>query len=149
MNPTEIIKDWFEEQTPEIQGDVAYFVLYLLEDRENSPAYFDDLAPKLLSWLTSGDEPSFRTVGKALSFVAAFDFCFASRFTPEGWKTPRTLFEQVIDEAPSEGMVATAKSSLADLPRKQELWAAVGSSWQAVRDRLSSDYLEAWGFKKK
>lgn len=148
MGPTDIIREWFENESPEVQGDVAFLTLSSLEDGPDLLVPLDELSPHLIDWLKPGSEPSFRTVGKAVSFVAVFELLFAGRFTPEGWERPRRLFESALEDAPSESMVDTARKSLADMPRKQALWNEVGKRWQVVRNRLTPEYLETWNFTK-
>lgn len=148
MGPTDIIREWFENETQEVKGDVAFLILSSLGEREDLLLPLDELTPRLIDWLTPGSEPPFRTVGKAVSFVAVFDLLFAKRFTPEGWERPRRLFESVLSEPPSENMAETAREALADMPRKEARWHEVGNRWQAVENQLTPEFLEIWNFTK-
>jgi hypothetical protein len=149
MGPTDIIREWFESESAETQGDIAFLMLSSLSDEPDLLVSLDALIPEMIGWLSPGSEASFRTVGKAVSFMAVFDVIFADRFTPEGWERPRRLFEAALEDAPSESMVETARQSLADMPRKQALWSEVGRRWQAVKARLTPEYLEAWSIPSR
>lgn len=148
MGPTDIIREWLEGETVEVQSDVGFLTLTQLVDDYALPDESADAAKQLSKWLTPAGESRFRSVGKAISFVAVFEKTFAHRFAAAGWDRPRSLFERAISEAPSDSMVATATTALADLPRKQALWAEVGERWRAVEARLTPEFLEDWQFER-
>ena len=97
----------------------------------------DAAIDELKTWLTPQDEFEYRTLGKALSFVAIFENTFEKCFTAEGWTLPRKLFEQVIEEQPNAGMVKTATESLAQMPQRQEDWERIGNSWNEAKSQIS------------
>lgn len=145
MNPTEILKNWLTNEPEEVSKDVAFFISALLLDID---PLAEDTLDQVLAWLSVDGELRYRTLGKVLSFIAAFEHTFAPRFTDEGWERPKRLFERAIIEQPHEGMVKTAEHGLADLPRKIELWRGVSDRWAAVKEQLNANALELWVFDK-
>ncbi|MDF0544244.1 hypothetical protein PX699_17985 [Sphingobium sp. H39-3-25] len=145
MRPTEIIREWFDAESLEVQSDIAFLTVAQLADVSSvldSPA---GTIAALRDWLTPGEsEISFRTVGKALSFIAVFEDTFNDRFTAEGWQGPRNIFDDVAANPPHQAIQAAAGASLAMMSRKQAEWAAVGERWESLKVRLTHEHFERW-----
>ncbi len=147
MEPTVIIRDWLEHEENEVKLDIAFLMLMQLDDEFDIALESNENPARLSNWLTPNGESKYRTLGKAISFIAIFEHTFANRFDKNGWDLPRQVFESVIEntsQESSESTVEKTKQFLADLPRKQELWAGVGKRWQDVKPRLSPDALQEW-----
>ncbi len=144
MGPTDIIRTWFESETFEIQTDIAFLRLGSLADGNALMLDHDDLVAEMVKWLTPADEQRFRTVGKAVSFIAVFDLIFDNRFTADGWERSKSLFEGAMQEAPSESIKETSRRMLEEMPSRQALWADIGLRWNAVKTQMAPDWLESW-----
>lgn len=149
MGPTDVIRTWFESETFEIQTDIAFLMLGSLEDGDALMLDHDDLIAEMVKWLTPEGETRFRTVGKAVSFIAVFDLIFGNRFAADGWERPKMLFEASIQDAPSASIKETALRMLEEIPSRAALWAEIGLRWNAVKTKLTPDWMESWALTRR
>jgi hypothetical protein len=88
---------------------------------------------QLLQWLKGNGSPSYRIVGKAVTFRACFEHLFRRSFTPQGC-------EQSLRWAASQ-----SEDALRELKETRQTWIAVGKSWdELVREHLLDKVLYEW-----
>jgi hypothetical protein len=150
VSPLRAIAVWLMQQDKEIQTDTAALVLMLTQDGL-SWAEKSDPVPVLLDWLSDECTGTYRTIGKAVIFKAAFEHACAKRFTGEGWIEPEAMFRSVISEAASNQdsdaaqIAPSAFRMLRAIPERRELWKAAGKSWAAlVQQYLTYEALNEW-----
>lgn len=144
MGPTDKIREWLEQEEPEIRNDIAFLTTMVLVEDAEIETDSEKASDQIIRFLTPGKEGAYRTLGKALGFIAVFEHLFSDRFTEDGWTRTRDLHESLLEGDGSEVISPIAKRFLDDLPRRIPQWEGVGQRWANVRAKLSRDQLERW-----
>jgi hypothetical protein len=133
MSPLVTLSDWLRRQDPNMKSDMFGLLLMLLQDGFDPSEDGIAIEQQLLQWLKDNGTPSYRIVGKAVTFRACFEHLFRKSFTPQGWE--RTL----------RSAASKSDGALRELTETRQAWIAVGKSWdELLREHLSDEVLYQW-----
>ena len=133
MSPLVALSDWLRRQDPKIKSDMVGLMLMLLQDNFDPSDDGIAIEQQLLQWLKDNGTPSYRIVGKVVTFRACFEHLFRKGFTPQGWE--RTL----------RSAAGKSEDALCELTETRQAWIAVGKSWDGLlREHLTDEVLYEW-----
>jgi hypothetical protein len=147
-NPVHDLITWLKSQERDVQSDVAFLMSGMNPafDFNNTLTDIDKMSEHFYSQIESFSGSEAQNVGFLISFIAVFDFLFKSRGTPEGWETPKEMFQSVLENSDtSDSMKKITNDLLSKLPVKMEQWAEICKQWQELKDtKLSESVIEKW-----
>jgi hypothetical protein len=140
MSPLVALSDWLRGQDPTIKSDMVGLMLMLLQDGFDPSEDGIAIEKNLLQWLSDNDTPSYRIVGKAVTFRACFEHLFRKSFTPQRWVDSEGMLRSIVKEKANDFEYA-----LRGLTEARQAWIAVGKSWDnLVCEHLSDEALYEW-----
>jgi hypothetical protein len=147
MGPLQSIIQWFDGLPVELQEDVAFLTLAVLQEHRPPPVDAIELRAAFRDWLNAHSSPH-AELGRALSFIAAFEYLFGPGLSAQGWLDTRRLIELIADGYAADGarlQAEFARRRLETLKAREPLWKAQAAGWGALKnEHLSWAPLARW-----
>ena len=148
MTPTNLIKNWLDQQPESMRTQLAALILIRHTSLEEAS---DDPGSKLMEWLTPDAEQPLLVAGRALTFRETLKYAVGPRFTEEGWEEAERSQQRTLDRLGdfvpperAESMRQTLQRQINSLPDKKAAWLALGESWRAFEPEISDARLRQW-----
>ena len=147
MTPLQKIAEWFLQQPPEVQAEIARRISVTLFAEYDGVLRFDDESKlnHLREWLTATGLHPMQVIGRVWSFRIHFDHAIANRFKAAMWKEYRIELWKKQEAAKSDpDEEKRIKRLMTGLRQRRKVWMDVGMSWKKLGESISDSALFQW-----